>query len=490
MAIIDDASFHTATLTVTTPKPTPIRRWERRYSGALCAVDALVALLAAGAAFGFRFGNVTDRSGKYLIFSLALPVAWVAAAALARAYEPRFLFVGPEERQRVLLAGAGLIAALAIVSYAGKFEVARGYVVIALPGTTLAVLVARHLARRWVHRQRRGGRFMQRVLLVGYERGVAELARQLNRERYHGMRVVGACLPSGYSEGTTAADLGVAVYGTFDDVDAAVPLAEADTVAVLSTPEWDGVALRRLAWKLEKRRVDMIVAPALLDVAGPRTTIRPVDGLPLLHVEHPTLRGARRVAKELFDRTVSAGALILLAPLLLGIAVAIRLTSSGPALFRQIRVGKDGSTFQVLKFRSMYSDAETRLAELAVQNEHDGVLFKMRHDPRITSAGRWLRKYSLDELPQLINVLAGQMSLVGPRPPLPAEVDRYADDVRRRLVVKPGLTGLWQVSGRSDLSWDESVRLDLRYVENWSLALDITIMWRTIFAVLGSRGAY
>jgi exopolysaccharide biosynthesis polyprenyl glycosylphosphotransferase len=227
-----------------------------------------------------------------------------------------------------------------------------------------------------------------------------------------------------------------------------------------------------------------------MDVAGPRTTIRPVDGLPLLHVEHPKLSGGRRLVKELFDRLVAGTALILLSPLLLAIGLAIRFTSPGPALFRQARVGKDGTTFGVYKFRSMYADAEARLAELRRLNEHDGVLFKIRDDPRVTRLGKHLRRYSLDELPQLLNIVRGQMSLVGPRPPLRSEVDQYADDVHRRLVVKPGLTGLWQVSGRSDLSWDESVRLDLRYVENWSLAMDLLILWRTAFAVVKSSGAY
>jgi exopolysaccharide biosynthesis polyprenyl glycosylphosphotransferase len=226
----------------------------------------------------------------------------------------------------------------------------------------------------------------------------------------------------------------------------------------------------------------------LMDVAGPRTTIRPVDGLPLLHVEHPDLSGGRRLVKALFDR-VGAGTILLLGlPALIAIAIAIRVSGDGPVLFSQERVGKGGRTFRLYKFRSMRVGAESDLAALV--NESDGVLFKMRQDPRITPMGRWLRRHSLDELPQLFNVLAGQMSLVGPRPPLPVEVAQYGDDVRRRLVVKPGLTGLWQVSGRSDLSWEESVRLDLRYVENWSLALDLQILWRTVFAVAKSSGAY
>jgi exopolysaccharide biosynthesis polyprenyl glycosylphosphotransferase len=259
---------------------------------------------------------------------------------------------------------------------------------------------------------------------------------------------------------------------------------------VLACPEMDASALRRLSWTLERTGTDLMVATALLDVAGPRTTIRPVDGLPMLHVEHAELTGGRRVLKGVFDRVVSLTALILLSPVLLLLAAVVRLTSPGGALFKQIRVGKDGTEFELWKFRTMYADAEERLADLRELNEHDGVMFKIRNDPRVTHFGRWLRRFSLDELPQLINVLRGQMSLVGPRPPLPSEVAQYPEDVLRRLVVKPGLTGLWQVSGRSDLSWEDSVRLDLRYVENWSLAFDLVILLRTLTTVIRSSGAY
>jgi len=270
----------------------------------------------------------------------------------------------------------------------------------------------------------------------------------------------------------------------------AVRRSGADTVAVLSSSELDGATLRQIAWGLEKTGTDLCVAPALLDVAGPRTSIRPIAGLTLLHVDHPQLSGPRQVLKDLFDRTAAGVALVLLSPLLITVALAIRSTGGGPALFTQTRVGKDGRPFKIYKFRTMVVDAEKLLAELRAVNEHDGVLFKMRRDPRITVVGARLRKWSLDELPQLFNVLLGEMSLVGPRPALPDEAARYADLVRRRLVVRPGLTGLWQVSGRSDLSWDEGVRLDLRYVENWSFALDLQILWKTFSVIFKGAGAY
>jgi len=265
----------------------------------------------------------------------------------------------------------------------------------------------------------------------------------------------------------------------------------ADTVAVTAWSILSQRQVRRLSWQLEGSDIDVLVAPAITDIAGPRIHIRPVAGLPLLHVEQPEFTGARRIVKGSFDRLAAALALLLLLPLLVCIGVAIRLTSSGPALFRQRRVGRGNSEFTIYKFRTMRADAEQRLADVAAANgSADGLLFKMKHDPRVTPIGAVLRRYSADELPQLINVVIGDMSLVGPRPPLPSEVARYEDDVQRRLLVKPGVTGLWQVSGRSDLAWEEAVRLDLDYVENWSLPLDLAILWRTGAAVLASRGAY
>jgi exopolysaccharide biosynthesis polyprenyl glycosylphosphotransferase len=282
----------------------------------------------------------------------------------------------------------------------------------------------------------------------------------------------------------------VPVIAGLDRVADVVQRYEADTVAVLSCPEMSGAGLRDLAWELEKTGTDLCVAPALLDVAGPRTTIRPVAGLPLLHVDHPEFTGLRRLIKAAFDRAMALTALLLLAPLFILISSVIRLTDGGPAFFRQTRVGRDGRAFMVFKFRTMVVDAEARKAQLISLNESDGVLFKMRRDPRVTRVGVLLRRWSLDELPQLINVLIGDMSMVGPRPALPQEAALYGDHVRRRLAVKPGITGLWQVNGRSDLTWDESVRLDLRYVENWSFMLDLQILWKTWSAVFRGSGAY
>jgi exopolysaccharide biosynthesis polyprenyl glycosylphosphotransferase len=259
---------------------------------------------------------------------------------------------------------------------------------------------------------------------------------------------------------------------------------------VTSASETAALYLRKLSWQLEGSGIELLVSPGLVEIAGPRLHIRPFVGLPLLAIEEPVFSGWKKVLKGALDRVGAAVAIILVAPVLAGIAVAVRLSGPGPVLYRQERVGASGTVYTMLKFRSMVDGADAKLTELLAQNEGNGLLFKMRNDPRVTPVGRWLRRFSLDELPQLFNVVGGSMSLVGPRPPLPQEVERYDTSIRRRLLVKPGLTGLWQISGRSDLSWEESVRLDLRYVENWTLALDLLILWKTASAVIRSRGAY
>ncbi|WP_067965724.1 sugar transferase [Nocardiopsis trehalosi] len=468
--------------------------WIGSYARGLVLLDAAAAAIAGPLAVQVRFHQsvATPSTAPYLVLSLSLPLVWVLVVAVAGGYARRFAGIGTEEFRRVLSAGVVLTAAVAITAYATKTDVARGYVLIALPTLVGLSLVLRYGWRKRLHRRRRTGECMRGVLVVGHREGARDLIRLFRGEPYHGMRVIGVCLPPGAPTAGEGADRvdGCPVLGDFTAAAEVAAAAGADTVAVLSCPEMDGAELRRLAWRLEKSGTDLTVAPALMDVAGPRTTIRAVAGLPLLHVEHPELSGLRRVLKGGFDRAAAAAALAVLAPLFLVLVVLIRAYDGGPALFRQTRVGKDGTAFVLYKFRTMVVGAEALQAALRVANEHDGVLFKMRRDPRVTPVGGWLRRYSLDELPQLLNVVRGDMSLVGPRPPLPQEVARYGHDVRRRLVVKPGMTGLWQVSGRSDLSWEESVRLDLRYVENWSLTLDVQILWKTWSAVIRGAGAY
>jgi exopolysaccharide biosynthesis polyprenyl glycosylphosphotransferase len=460
--------------------------WTRDYLREVALADFGCAVVGVFIAAQVRFGsNVT---AMYLGLSLALPLLWIAALWLAGAYDVRFIGTGSDEYRKVLNAGVSLTATVAIFSYTVNLQLSRAYVVIALPSVTLFDLLARFAMRRRLHRKRMRGQCLHNVVAVGHELAVAALVTELGRDRYHGLTVVGACV---VRPGECDEVVGVSVYGGLDDITAAVKAFSADTVAVTTCPEMDGVRLRSLAWELEKTGTDLCVSPALLDVAGPRTTIRPTAGLTLLHVDHPQLGGFRLVLKGLFDRCAAAAALIMLAPVMSILAATVWLYDRGPALFTQMRVGKDGHSFRMYKFRTMVVDAEHRRAQLLESNDSEGgVLFKLRKDPRVTAVGVYLRRWSVDELPQLFNVFLGHMSLVGPRPALPDEAEKYAEHVRRRLVVKPGLTGLWQVNGRSDLSWEESVRLDLRYVENWSFALDLQILWKTISVMVRGSGAY
>jgi exopolysaccharide biosynthesis polyprenyl glycosylphosphotransferase len=369
------------------------------------------------------------------------------------------------------------------VSYAADLDLSRALVVVAVPGLTLVTLLGRFAARCLLRALRAKGRCTKRVVVVGRGTAVLDLVAQVRRERFAGMDVVAACVTPADRQ-RVAAVAGVPVGGLDEVVDVVARLG-ADTVAVTSASETAAQYLRELSWQLEGTGIELLVAPGLIEVAGPRLHIRPFEGLPLLSVEQPRFEGWRCV-----DRGLAALAILALAPLLVAIGLAVRLSSPGPVLYRQERVGVNGKTFTMLKFRSMVINADQGLGEIRALNISDGPLFKVREDPRVTPVGRWLRRLSLDELPQLLNVFGGSMSLVGPRPPLPAEVAQYDPEVRRRLLVKPGLTGLWQISGRSDLPWEEAVRLDLRYVENWSLALDVLIMVKTCRAVLTSAGAY
>lgn len=463
--------------------------WQTSYIRTTVFVDLLCMLIATSLAVGIRFSSANSRPTAYVAITFILPMLWVVTVRLCGGYEPKFIGVGSDEFRRVLNAGLSLTAAVATASYVTRFELARTYVAIALPTATLLNLFARYWLRKRLHARRTSGYAMRRVVAVGHPDSVASLISELDRWSAHGLSVVGACLTG---ETTFFSGIsGVPVLGGIDETTYAVATLEADTVAVLACPELSGPRMRELAWELEEAGTDIYIAPTLLDIAEARTTIRPIAGLPLLHMEHPERAGSKLLIKSLFDRTTAAVALILLAPVFATIAIAIRVADGGPVFFKQIRVGHNGQPFKVWKFRTMVIDAERLKEHLAEQNEGNGALFKMRKDPRITKPGMRLRRYSLDELPQLINVVRGEMSIVGPRPALPEETAKYdGTHMIRRIVVKPGITGLWQVSGRSELSLADSMRLDVHYVENWSLVLDLQILWKTAWAVLGGGGAY
>jgi exopolysaccharide biosynthesis polyprenyl glycosylphosphotransferase len=473
--------------TVNQARESSSRAWTSSYLRRAALADGACALGAGLLAARIRFGDFSQIPIAYLVLIVVTPGFWWISMLLAGSYDIKIIGLGSDEFRRIINAAASVAALVAVMSYLGHLDLSRGYAGMAIALAAVSDLGCRYLLRKRLHARRGHGSCTQRVVAVGHPEAVADLVTVLRRDSYHGLEVVATCLAGNVSADHLA---GVPVAGSLDCVPAAVREFAADSVAVLACPEMDSARLRELAWVLEKTGTDLCVAPILLDVAGPRTTIRPVAGLPLLYVDHPDLIGGKQVIKGVFDRALAAGALVLLAPLFAGIAIAIKCRDNGPVFYRQTRVGRDGRGFIVYKFRTMTVDADRRKAQYAGRNEASGVLFKIRQDPRITGTGRWLRRWSLDELPQLVNVLTGDMSLVGPRPALPEETERYCHQMRRRLAVKPGITGLWQVNGRSDLPWEEAVRLDIRYVENWSFALDLQILWKTCSAVIGGAGAY
>jgi exopolysaccharide biosynthesis polyprenyl glycosylphosphotransferase len=466
----------------------------RTYVRTVVAIDAVVITTATFGGYFARFAETHGPVGavpNYGIVAPLLIISWLLSLRFLRCYDPQVLGYGAEEYRHVLQGSFRLAAIIAIGGYVFDPGVSRLFLGFTFVMATPLLLVTRWLARRSLHKARsRGLGWTHRVLVVGDVAHVMELVGQLRREAWTGYRVVGACIPHALATPQPQRLGDIPVVGSFRKIVEAATAAEADTIAVTASAELTASRLRRLGWQLEGSGIDLVVAPALTDVAGPRIRMRPVAGLPLIHVEPPDLAGRAKVVKGLTDRFASLIGVLLISPLIAFIALCIKLNSRGPVLFRQRRVGQDGEEFGVYKFRTMYIDAEARLDELQHLNEGDGLLFKMRNDPRVTGVGRWLRRYSLDELPQLINVMIGDMSLVGPRPPLPSEVAQYDGDVARRLLVKPGITGLWQVSGRSDLSWEDGIRLDLYYVENWSFTSDLLIMWKTVGAVFRARGAY
>ncbi|HET9052453.1 MAG TPA: sugar transferase [Candidatus Dormibacteraeota bacterium] len=457
---------------------------------ALGVTDAVCAGAAGLLAAGLRFGDPGRRSVEgvpYWALALGVAAAWPVVVLLARGYEGRILAAGADLYRRAANAWIWLVATIAFASFALRADLSRGFVATTLPAVLVLSVVARYTVRKTVHRSLGHGGAIHRAIVVGDAASVRALAQHMRRAAYAGFAVVAVGLDG---EDDPALPPVARVRRTPVELVTAAGALGADTIAVAGAGWLSGGRLRRLAWQLKGTGIQLVVAPALTDVAGPRVAVRPVDGLPLLHVDEPRLAGARRVVKEVVERAAAVGFAAVLAPLLAGIWLAIRLSSPGPVVYRQQRVGRDGRPFLMWKFRTMVDGADGLLTRIEHLNDADDVLFKMRRDPRVTPVGRWLRRHSLDELPQLWNVVRGEMSLVGPRPPLQSEVERYGEDARRRLLVKPGMTGLWQVSGRNDLSWDETVRLDLYYVENWSVALDALVLWKTISAVIHGKGAY
>ncbi|WP_050758275.1 sugar transferase [Xylanimonas cellulosilytica] len=464
--------------------------------------DALTVYMAVFAAFWIRFGigelgvldDVVVRD-HVAITSLVLIVVWLAALWLSDSLDLKLMGAGSQEYARVSNVTIAVFGGAAIAAYLLRWDLGRAYVAIALPLGLILVNLGRYTMRRLLVAERRVGHHLSRAIAVGYPETVEHLIEELRRAPQAGIEIVAACTtsspvvePHSIAQNTTPHITGVPIVG---DVTAAATYAAThaiDTVVVTSSDEITPRVLKRLAWDLEPHGADLVVAPGLTDIASPRIHMRPMPGMPLMHVEAPGYSGPQQRIKRGFD-IVGSALLILLFSLPLAVtALAIKLTSPGPVLFKQTRVGVAGEPFQVFKFRSMVVDAEARLQE--VLGDGASIYYKPKNDPRITPIGAFIRRFSIDELPQLLNVLIGSMSLVGPRPLTPHGQDIAQREIGRRLLVKPGMTGLWQVSGRNNLSLEQSMRLDLYYVENWSMAEDFIILLRTMKAVVARDGAY
>jgi exopolysaccharide biosynthesis polyprenyl glycosylphosphotransferase len=455
--------------------------WRRRFVLSLIVSDVVAVCVSLAGAQMIRLGRpvtATDKASLYfLMLSACVATFWLSLLAAYRTRSPRIVGAGVEEYRRVFSATLATVGAVAVFLMIFRPEYARGYLLVAFPLGLATLLLGRSICRRFLTRQRRGGRCVVSVLAVGDPRAVQSLVQSLSRAWSYGYSVVGVCL-TGRSAGGSLELPGIGALPVLGDetrVQEAILETGADTVALTATEHLGPEGVRELSWQLDKLGVDLVVSPGVVDVAGPRLTMRPVAGLPLIHVEKPQYSGTNKLQKRAFDICVSIFVLIGALPVMVLSAIAIKLTSRGPVFYRSERIGLDGAPFQMIKFRTMVDGADDQVEELAVSNESvGGVLFKIRRDPRVTAVGQVLRRFSV----------------VGPPPPLRREVDTYNDQVRRRLLVLPGITGLWQVSGRSDLSWEDSVRLDLSYVENWSITNDLLIAAKTIRTVIAGSGAY
>jgi exopolysaccharide biosynthesis polyprenyl glycosylphosphotransferase len=489
---------HLANRAVSVPVDKRFTAWSRRYLIAIATADAVVGGIAA--ALPASISDTLSWGNRVAMLCLVSLVVWPAAIALCRGYRRNRIGVGFDEPGAVMRAGMLVVVAVAIP--AGFMAVPAGsldpdgaltlYALLKLvaTGTPFAVLLSllvRFFARRILHFLQRQGRSLRHVLVVGSFGAAQQLSERIQREPDTGMKVIGLCLPS--TELPRPVVDGIPVLGSLRQVPEVVRSMGCDAVAVTSDDATRYNYLRELAWSLEGVGVELLVDPGLVEVAGPRMHIRPLMGFPLLHVEEPHFKGWRWAIKRVSDIVLTSIGLLIISPVMLAIAAGVKFQDGGPVIFRQARIGREGKPFTMLKFRSMVVDAEERKLELMEHNEGKGGLFKLSQDPRVTRLGQFLRSFSLDELPQLFNVLGGSMSLVGPRPHLASELAQMPSEASRRSLVTPGLTGLWQVSGRSDLEGDDAIRLDLRYVENWSLSLDLQILWKTISAVMAKRGA-
>lgn len=468
-------------------------RWQADYARRLSISDLLVVSAAVVAAQVMRFGGAEEPpltsalplEVGYTVVTLVLVLAWFAILTLAGTRSLRVIGSGTEEYRRLLAASLELFGGIAIVSLLLHVDIARGYLAIALPLGMIGLMAERRCWRGWVAGRRARGEYRTATLVVGSPEAARAMVTAFSRDPESGYQVIGVCTrddPELSDRMMEAGDRRIPIVGSDDAVLEAVRRTGADTVAVAATDHLGPADFRRMAWELDELGAELIVTPSLVDIAGTRLTHRVVADMPMLHVERPQYDRAKAIRKGVFDFCFALIAVITIAPALVAIAVAVKLGSPGPVFYLSERIGRNGQPFRMMKFRSMYADADAHINALIDGSRGTRAAFETCDDPRITPIGRVIRKYGLDELPQFLNVLRGEMSIVGPRPQVQRVVNSYDGTMRRILLVRPGITGLWQLSGKATLTSEDIMRLDLSYVENWSTILDLSLIAKRIRA--------
>ena len=455
--------------------------------------DAAIVCFVLAVATVVVFAGEPDALLTYAAGSAALAALWMAGLGLNGYRARRVVGRRVSEYTSVALATLQLFGLIAIGALLLHVDISRSYLAIAFPSGLIGLLLSRHHWRRVATAELSRAEHQVSVLVVGSSRSAADVAATFVRDPKAGYRVVGICTPEGPAADDCSVDVdgqAIPIVGIDQAIADAVRHTGAHTVALTATDHLHPTEIRRLIWELDSLGVDLLIAPGLVDVAEDRLHSRPVAGMAMFEVTRPQYEGANSGAKRAFDIVFTTIAMIVVAPLFALAALAVRLSGPGPVFYVSERIGLKGTTFKMLKFRSMVDGADAGAPAMISADGTSPMFWKAKDDPRVTRVGKVIRKYSIDELPQFINVLRGEMSVVGPRPQVRREVDSYDYLVRRRLSVKPGLTGLWQVSGRSDLQAEDAVRLDLSYIENWSPIKDLVIIVKTIKTVLAGDGAY
>ena len=475
--------------------------WRATYARALLTGDLLVLVAAMSVGQVLRFGtggnHVVDGipgAIGYSTLGLIIAACWWTSLQIYRTRAKNIFGHGAEEYRRVVRATFSAFAVVAMVSLMFQIDTSRVYLAVVFPLGLIGLIAWRKGLRVALHTRRKSGHAMTRILVVGDAEHANSVIDALNDDPANGFRFTGVWVPRStprQRRWVGAPGERVPVFSSGVSMDEALRLSGAEMVMVTDSEHLGKDGLGELTWTLHEQSIELLVLPNVLNVAPSRLYMHDVSGMSLLHVNPPQYGEATRFAKSFFDRAGATAILLVALPFLLVTAALIKLTSAGPVFYRQERIGKDGQPFDMIKFRSMSVNADAQLAALvALEGKSLTELPKLTNDPRVTPIGAFIRRFSIDELPQLINVVKGDMSLVGPRPQRDFEVEQYDNVAFRRLTVRPGMTGLWQVSGRSDLDFDEAIRLDVHYVENWSMTNDLVILWKTVRAVVASDGAY